>query len=89
MCDHNNSGWKGPPASFRPTSLSKLGQLWDQTRDLATWALKTSEGRNVEPLYPKCVFITHVVQVVPQNSSYARAEYPTGFKSATLPTDLS
>lgn len=47
--DHNNSGWKGPPAGSRPTSLSKLGQLWDQTRllrDLATWALKTSEDRD-------------------------------------------
>lgn len=27
--------------------------------------------------------------MLPQNSSYARAEYPTGFKSATLPTYLS
>lgn len=34
-------------------------------------------------------FKTSVVHVLPQNSSFTRPEYPTGFKSATISTYLS
>ena len=58
------------------------GFIWLGLENLRGQRLQKLSSQNAD-------FKTSVVQVLPQNSSFSRHEYPSGFKSETIPTYLS